>query len=145
MLPEALDRYQYLLLMGACLAITLPLQLFLRARVYTQPRRLLLALAPTVVLFSAWDILGIIREHWWYSPRYTTGWMVPFTPMPVEELAFFLVIPVCGLLTYGAVGTVLGWARHWAHRPGAAAAMAPRDDDPARRSAEATREDGPHA
>jgi hypothetical protein len=26
------------------------------------------------------------------------------------------VIPVCGLLTYEAVGTVLGWVRQWRER-----------------------------
>ena len=39
-----MDRFQYLLLMGACVAITLPLELRLGARVWRQPRRLLVAL-----------------------------------------------------------------------------------------------------
>jgi lycopene beta-cyclase len=28
--------------------------------------------------------------------------------MPIEELVFFVVVPICGLLTYEAVGHVLG-------------------------------------
>jgi hypothetical protein len=28
--------------------------------------------------------------------------------MPIEELVFFIVVPICGLLTYEAVGQVLG-------------------------------------
>ncbi len=99
------DRYQYLLLMGACLLTTLPLEFVLRAHVYRRPLRLLLALLPTVVLFVVWDIVGIIREHWFYSPDFTTGIMIGL--MPLEELVFFLVIPICGLLTYEAVGYVL--------------------------------------
>lgn len=103
------DRYQYLLLMAGCLLITLPLEFVLRARVYRRPRRLLLSLLPTLVVFLAWDAFGIWRGHWWYSPDYTTG----FRPagVPLEEYVFFLVIPICGLLTYEAVGTVLGWVR----------------------------------
>lgn len=31
--------------------------------------------------------------------------------MPLEELVFFVVIPVCGLLTYEAVGQVLAYGR----------------------------------
>ena len=31
--------------------------------------------------------------------------------MPVEELVFFVVIPICGLLTYEAVGQVLARVR----------------------------------
>ena len=103
----AWDPYQYLLLMAGCLLITLPLELILRANVYRQPRRLLSALLPVVLVFSVWDVLGIVRGHWWYSPRFTTGWLIPVIDMPVEELVFFVVIPICALLTYGAVGTVL--------------------------------------
>lgn len=113
--PGIGGQAQYLLLMGACLLITAPLELFLRARVYRRPRRLLAALLPVVVVFSAWDILGIVRGHWSYAPTTTTGILIPLTPMPLEELVFFLVIPVCGLLTYGAVGTVLGWFRRGEH------------------------------
>ena len=67
------DRYQYLLLMAGCLLITLPLEFVLRARVYRRPRRLLLSLLPVLVVFLAWDVVGIWRGHWWYSPDYTTG------------------------------------------------------------------------
>jgi lycopene cyclase domain-containing protein len=113
---------EYLLLMAACLAITLPLEFALRARVYRRPLRLALALLPTVVVFSAWDVIGILRGHWSYSPRFTTG--VLLGVMPLEELVFFLVVPVCGLLTYEAVGTVLGRLRG----PRAAEAPLTRED-----------------
>ena len=46
------DRFQYLLLMAACVAITLPLEFVLRARVYRRPVRLALALLPTVARTS---------------------------------------------------------------------------------------------
>ncbi|HET9022854.1 MAG TPA: lycopene cyclase domain-containing protein [Ornithinibacter sp.] len=101
------DRYQYLLLMAGCLAVTLPLEFALRARVYRRPVRLLAALLPVVAIFVVWDVVGIVREHWWYSERYTTGILLPLD-VPIEELVFFVVIPICGLLTYEAVGTVLG-------------------------------------
>jgi len=99
------DRWQYLALMAACLIVTLPLEFVLRARVYRRPRRLLLALLPTVVIFTIWDVVGILRNHWTYSPRFTTGFRLGV--MPIEELVFFVVVPICGLLTYEAVGDVL--------------------------------------
>jgi lycopene beta-cyclase len=104
---KAMDRYQYLLLMGACLLITLPLELVLGARVWRRPRRLLRALWLPVVLFTLWDVAAIARDHWSYSPRYTTGWSLPLD-FPVEELVFFVVIPICGLLTLEAVRSLLG-------------------------------------
>lgn len=104
-----MDNAQYLLLMAGCLLLTLPLELVLGARVYRQPRRLVLALLPMLVVFSAWDILGIIRNHWSYNPRFISG--IHLGPMPLEELVFFLVVPICGLLTYEAVGRVFALAR----------------------------------
>lgn len=101
-----IDRFQYLLLMGACLLITLPLEFVLGARVWRSPRRLMIALAPAVVIFVAWDILAIARGHWDYGRDYITGWRLPGN-LPVEELVFFIVIPICSLLTYEAVGRVL--------------------------------------
>ena len=104
---DDLDRYQYLLVMAACLLVTLPLEFLFRARVWRRPRRLLAAMWLPLVLFTIWDVVAIARDHWHYSERYTTGWNLPFA-FPVEELVFFLVIPVCGLLTLEAVRSLLG-------------------------------------
>lgn len=101
--------------MAGCLVITLPLEFVLGARVYRRPKLLLLALVPVVIIFSVWDIVGIIRGHWDYNPAYVTGVRLIFD-MPLEELVFFLVIPICGLLTYEAVGQVLGYGRRMLER-----------------------------
>jgi len=96
------DRFQYLLVLGLCLFGTLPLELVLGVRVWRRPARLARSVLPVVAAFCVYDILAI-DAHWWgYSSRYTTGWEVGFG-LPVEELAFFLVIPVCGILTIEAV------------------------------------------
>jgi len=101
------DRFQYLLLMAACVAITLPLEFVFRARVYRRTRRLLRTLWLPVLLFTVWDLVAIAREHWDFSPRYVTGWTLP-GGLPVEELAFFVVIPLCGLLSFEASRRTLG-------------------------------------
>jgi lycopene cyclase domain-containing protein len=101
------DRFQYLILMGLCLLATLPLEFVFGARVWRRPRRLVRALALPVAIFVVWDMIAIARDHWGYNPKYVTGWDLPFH-LPVEELVFFLVIPVCSLLTLEAVRRVLG-------------------------------------
>lgn len=111
------DHYHYLALLAGCLLITLPLEFVLRARVYRRPVRLALALLPTVVGFVLWDLVGIVRGHWSYSERFTSGIMLG--AMPLEELLFFLVIPICGLLTYEAVGWVLNLLRNRVRARGA--------------------------
>ncbi len=104
------DHAQYLVLMAACVLITLPLEFVLNARVYRRPSVMLAALLPVVVVFSVWDVIGIWREHWTYNPQFVSGWRLPLR-MPVEELVFFVVVPLCGLLSYEAVGYVLSRLR----------------------------------
>ena len=96
-----MDRYQYLLIMAACAAITLPLEFVFRARVYRRPRRLLRAMWLPVAIYVVWDLVAIARGHWTFDERWVTGWELP-GGLPVEELAFFVVIPLCALLTFEA-------------------------------------------
>jgi lycopene beta-cyclase len=100
-----LGRATYLVLMAACLLITLPLELVLKAGVYRRPRRWLAAVVPVFLVFSLWDRVAIARGHWTYSPRHTTG--IELGGLPLEELVFFAVVPTCALLTYQAVVRLL--------------------------------------
>lgn len=97
-----MDRFQYLLLMGACLALTLPLEPLYGARVWRDPRRLASVLAVPVAVFAMWDVLAIRAGLWDFNPRYVTGWVLPFD-LPVEEAAFFVAIPISAILAYEAV------------------------------------------
>lgn len=120
-----MSAFEYLLLMGACVLITLPLELFFRARVYRRWRTVLWALVPVIVVFCLWDVVAIARDHWVYNPRFVTG--IHLGNLPLEELVFFIVIPLCALLSYEAVGTVLT-AVHKRTWPGSL----PRQDSPPR-------------
>jgi lycopene cyclase domain-containing protein len=98
------ERWQYLLLMAACLVGTLPLELVLGARVYRQGRRALAAIVPALLIFVTWDWVAIARGDWWFAARYITG--VRIGVVPLEEVVFFVAIPLCTLLTYEAVQQV---------------------------------------
>ncbi|QZE26147.1 lycopene cyclase domain-containing protein [Brevibacterium casei] len=102
-------HWEYLALMAACVLITLPLEFVFSARVYRRWRLLLAALLPVVIVFAVWDLIAIARDHWTYSPEFVTG--IEFGALPLEELVFFIVIPVCALLSYEAVGTMLARVR----------------------------------
>ena len=54
-----------------------------------------------------WDEIAVAAHVWTLRPRTTcTGLSIPFR-VPIEEVLFFLVIPLCALLTYNAVSTIL--------------------------------------
>jgi lycopene cyclase domain-containing protein len=104
-----MDRWHYLLVLVACLAVTLPLELLLGARVYRRPGRLAGTVLPVLAGFLAWDLLAHARGHWWFDDQYLLG--PRLAGLPVEEWLFFLVVPVCAVLTYEAVGRVRGRRR----------------------------------
>lgn len=101
-------RAAYLLVLLACLVGTAPLEVFLGTRVYARWRRLGLTLLPVLAVFLVWDVLAIRAGHWAYDPAQTTG--VRLGNLPLEELLFFLVIPICSILSLEAVRAVRGWA-----------------------------------
>lgn len=84
------------------------LELLLRTRVYRRFLRLVATVFPVVVIFSIWDFYAISRGHWYFSPRHLTG-HIAFWNIPIEEIAFFVVIPICAVLTLEAVRSARGW------------------------------------
>jgi lycopene cyclase domain-containing protein len=103
------SRFAYLGVLAFALLGTAWLEVVLRTRVYARWRRLLLALAPAVVLFVAWDLYAIASAHWTFDPDRTTGVLLP-GDLPLDELLFFVVIPVASILTLEAVRSVKRWA-----------------------------------
>ena len=104
-----MEQWQYLLVLGGCVLVTAPLEVF-GAGVYRQPRRLLLSVLPVALVFLVWDAIAIAGDVWTYNPRFISGIDVGFS-IPLEELLFFIVIPLCGQLTYSAVSPILDFLR----------------------------------
>lgn len=100
-----MDQWQYLIVLGACLAITAPLEVF-GSGIYRQPLRAIRAIAPVALVFLLWDAVAIAAHIWTYNPQYVTAIDVP-GHVPIEEVLFFIVIPICGLLTFNAVNAML--------------------------------------
>jgi lycopene cyclase domain-containing protein len=102
-----MDKWHYLLVLAACLVITAPLEIF-GDGVYRQARRAAAAILPVAGVFALWDVIAIFADVWKYNSKYISGVDIAGV-IPIEELLFFLVIPLCGLLTYNAVTTILSW------------------------------------
>ncbi|MBE1495612.1 lycopene cyclase domain-containing protein [Amycolatopsis lexingtonensis] len=96
-----MGKLEYLLVLAACVVVTLPLELA-GARVYRRPRRLARAVLPVAAVFLVWDAIAIAAGAWDFDPAFVTGVRLPLG-IPLEEVLFFAVVPICGLLTYEAV------------------------------------------
>lgn len=103
-----MGHLSYVAILAFVLAGCLWLELVVRTRVFARWRRLVLAIVPVVVVFFLWDAYAIAQGHWWFDPDRILGLYVP-ARVPVDEIAFFVVIPIASILTLEAVRSVRGW------------------------------------
>lgn len=96
----------YAVMLAFCLAGTLPLHRAFHLTLARQVRRVALSILPVALVFIAWDVAATRAGHWSFDPEQTLP--VRVLGLPLEELAFFVVVPLAGLLTFEAVGVVLG-------------------------------------
>lgn len=101
MSPMSLPHWSYVAMLVFCLAGTLPLVRVFRLDVLRQPRRLLLTVALAGSPFLVWDLWATQVGQWWFDRAQTLPWRV--AGLPLEEIAFFVVIPLVSVLTFEAV------------------------------------------
>ena len=99
----------YLVVLPACLLAALWLEPLLRVGCCAGGAGCA-TLVPVVVVFVAWDVAAIAAGHWWYDPEQVMGITLP-GGLPLEELLFFVVVPVCAVLGFEAVRRVTGGRR----------------------------------
>lgn len=103
-----MSQLSYLAVLAGCLVATLWLELALRTRVYRRWLRLLLTVVPVVLVFGFWDVFAIASGHWTFDSNQTSGVLLPGR-LPIDEVLFFVAIPICSILTFEAVRSVKGW------------------------------------
>ena len=101
-----MGRLTYLAVLAGCLLAALWLEPVLRVNVLRRWRRLALTVLPVVLVFSLWDLAAIAAGHWTFDPGQTTGLLLP-GGLPVDEVLFFVTVPVCAVLGFEAVRAVL--------------------------------------
>ena len=98
-------RYSYVAILVFVMAGCLWLEVVLRTRVFRRWRRLVLAIAPALVLFAIWDVYAIAQGHWWFDEDLILGIHLP-GELPLDEVLFFVAIPIASILTLEAVRSV---------------------------------------
>lgn len=104
-----MGRYSYVAILAFVLVGCLWLEIALRTRVLRRWRRLLLTIVPVVVVFFAWDAYAVAQGHWHFDLDRILGVYLPGS-VPLDEILFFVAIPLASVLTLEAVRSVKD---HW--------------------------------
>jgi lycopene cyclase domain-containing protein len=104
-----MGRYSYVAILAFVMVGCLWLEVALRTRVFRRWRRLVLAILPAVVLFFIWDVYAVAAGHWWFDEDLILGIRLP-GDVPLDEVLFFIAIPIASILTIEAVRAVKD---HW--------------------------------
>lgn len=85
------------------------LELVLRVGVLRRFGRALASIAPVALVFILWDLYAIRVGHWHFDREQILGVIFP-GGIPVEEILFFLIVPLAAIMTIEAVRRV---KKHW--------------------------------
>ncbi|GAA4692305.1 lycopene cyclase domain-containing protein [Nocardioides conyzicola] len=100
----SLPHWSYVAMLAFCLVGTLPLVVLFRLGVLRQPTRLVLTILAGGVPFLVWDLYATSAGHWRFDADQTLPWRV--ADLPLEEIGFFVVIPLVSVLTFESVRAV---------------------------------------
>lgn len=98
----------YVAILGFVLAGSVWLEVSCRTRVFIRTKRLALSMVPAIIIFFSWDAYAIANGHWSFDTERILGWYLPGA-VPIDEVLFFIVIPIAAILTLEAVRAVKGW------------------------------------
>lgn len=99
--------FEYFILLLVCVVLCFLAGFYFRVvpKVLISYKRLLFAVIPTFLVFFVWDYYAITRGHWFFNERYVTG--LRLLDIPLEEIAFFVIIPVLAIVTWEIIGKVI--------------------------------------
>ena len=95
-------KFSYLAMLIFTIIASFWLEFAFKVNVLRRFKRVLLSLLPISTGFLIWDANAIAQGHWHFDPDQILG---IFTPgrIPLEEVLFFLIIPIAVLMTLEGV------------------------------------------
>jgi lycopene cyclase domain-containing protein len=101
-------HFHYALVLIFILACAFGVNLSFRLKILRQWRTFLLTDLVIVLIYGAWDIWAIDKHNWYFDRAQIVDFDL-FKRLPVEELLFFILVPLMVVITYRALLKLTGW------------------------------------
>ena len=63
-----------------------------------------------LVVYLIWDFWAVSKGSWFFDPDQILGVML-LGKLPIEEVLFFIIVPMMSILTYLALTKLTGWGK----------------------------------
>ncbi|MEY4346903.1 MAG: hypothetical protein RJA68_406 [Actinomycetota bacterium] len=111
MRESSMLKLSYLAMLIFTAAASFWLEIAFKVHVLRRMKRVLLSLLPISLGFLIWDAYAIAQGHWYFDQKQVTGFNGPFD-IPIEEILFFLIIPIAVLMTLEGVARIKPQWKH---------------------------------
>ena len=102
-------KFNYLLVLSFIATCAIFIALVFRIRVKRFWRLFVITDLAILVIYLIWDYWAISKKNWFFDESQILGVKI-FGIIPIEEIFFFMIVPLTSLLTYLALKKLTKWS-----------------------------------
>ena len=95
-------QFNYLMVLGFIGACAIFVNFGFRLRISSKWKLFLFTDAVILAIYLVWDFLAVSKGSWYFDPEQVVGLYI-FSRLPIEEILFFIIVPLMVVLTYLAL------------------------------------------
>ncbi|MEI6407390.1 MAG: lycopene cyclase domain-containing protein [Actinomycetes bacterium] len=103
-----MSHLSYLVVITFVAICAFSINLGFRLHIGKQWRNLIRTQIVIVIIYLSWDAWAIAKKSWFFDARQIVNFDV-LPKVPVEELLFFIVVPLTIILSYLSLLKITGW------------------------------------
>jgi len=95
-------QFHYLMVLAFIGICALFVNLGFRLRIRSKWKLFLMTDVAILSIYLAWDLWAVAKGSWYFDPEQIMGFYI-FGQLPIEEVLFFIIVPLMVVLTYLAL------------------------------------------
>ena len=95
-------QFNYLMVLGFIGACAIFVNYGFKLRISSKWKLFVLTDAVILLIYLAWDFWAVTKGSWYFDPEQIMGFYI-FGQLPIEEVLFFVIVPLMVVLTYLAL------------------------------------------
>jgi len=95
-------QFHYLMVLAFIGACAVLVNFGFKLRISSKWKLFLMTDAVILLIYLAWDFWAVAKESWYFDQKQIMGIYI-FGELPIEEVLFFVIVPLMVVLTYLAL------------------------------------------